>query len=305
MKTKAILQVLAVCFSITLLSGYVIYAQRRAQPAPAPQSSPESAPGVESGSVVQRPPENPPASPVMASSSKRIGAVFATDVFPVNPSPERERSPEGTQRGGQWTEVVSQRADGSSVTTRVSQDKLYRLAPSSKVMISVIPPQSTTPPSTPPAQQNDPFAKPVTLPGGTIVRPETVHHGKSPALLGVIPSTDVPPALPPPTPAPVPAAPPQPRQTLISSTKSAPVFTAPAPQPVQTVTPSANSPQPRMIAPGSKSIDLLLFQKGTAPAPNSPVTVPAPTPPIAPQFAPTAPRVELPRAQQAPQPKTP
>jgi hypothetical protein len=311
MKTKPILQVLAVCFSVTLLSGYVIYAQRRAQPAPVSQPSPESAAGDQSDGIVQIASGNPPpAKPVMASSSKRISTVFTPDIVstPSNPSPVLNHLlPIDGSR--QSLEIVSRRTDGNSVTTRVSEFRAPVLAPSSKSMVGVFPSTSVSSPATRPIEEKGSPASNVTLPGGTTVRPETIQHGNPPALLGVIsPANPPPPPVPPLPPAPVPAAPTQPPRTLISSTKSAPVFTAPAPtapRPIQSVNPPANPPQPRMIAPGSKSIDLLLFQKGTAPAPTAPVIVPAPIAPRAPQSAPTPSQGQSTRSQQAPTPKAP
>ncbi len=279
---KPFFKILTVCSFVALLGGYVVYAHRRAQSAApvassVPGSSPEATVRIGNPEFVEEANPSPPvvSRNVMASSSKSGVGLISPDAFEDFTKAKNAASVAGslTSPPAQFgmTQAVTPRPDGSTVTTRVIQDKPPTFAPSSKVLIRVIA-----------AEQPQPAApQPVQLPNGTVVKPGTIHHGQSPQLLTVLP----------------PPSPSSARQTVgpnelpgivgipakpgarltIPSTKSAPVFTpSPPTAPATTVapavtapapTPSApnpapvESPKPRMIAPGSKSIDLLLFEK--------------------------------------------
>jgi hypothetical protein len=345
MKSKLVFQVFAVCFSLALLGAYVVYAHRQAQPT-FPQSTPAdptatsvtgNSEDLASNPTPSQSAENPDR-PTLAPSSKLMINVIPRPSFRASPLPAAEEE-EVVELPAPSPETVVQRPDGATVTTRVQDSKAPVFAPSSKSII--LPVFSTRHGQT---IETAP-AKPVQI-NGQILKPGTFRTSKSPRLIGEIPPPSVPKESAPKTPAVTLAQPTTttaPRETIIFSTKSAPVFVAPrtivleagtpatgtllptsptagttglgSPAPVppaspaQLIAPDARAPKPdaapaqqvqrqteqatktptprpRFLAPGSKSMDLLLVAPQpaapTAPPSTAPAQAPAPPKPSTP-----------------------
>jgi hypothetical protein len=320
MNSKPAFQIVTLCCSIAMLGGYVVYAQRRAQPASMASNESSAGPLPSQAAELELPPTTRISA--VAGGSKRGADVFAADIMTtVAPANGVQASPNPPAIAGlPMTQTIATRADGSTVTTRVGENAPPRIfAPSSKVMVGII---------QPPGQQPGAGQSSLQLSSGTLVIPGTIHHGQAGQLITVLPPSIESGATQPiaieAVKAPGLQAPQ--RQVFISSTKSAPVFVPPrtgtlAPVPASPATgaqptapitgvptsgrpadrapaavpptepprlpapaPALNPAQkaqapatlvvpeparPRAIAPGSKSIDMLLFGRGTAqPAPK-------------------------------------
>jgi hypothetical protein len=339
MKSKRAIQVLTVCFSVVLLGAYVVYAHRQAQP-PAPSApAPTTSLFPEGGSV------EPEGEEHAVSASTIDGPIFRSSSLPSTPQETGVASSDSSSSSSPNSiglETVNFRVDGSSVTTHVQQEKAPAFAPSSKGII--------LPVFSKPSQQTSETvsANPIQV-NGQILKTGTFRNSGPPKLIGVVPppveSAALPPSGPLQTISPVTTTTVTvPRETIIFSTKSAPVFVAPreapAPPPAAPVagsptapvsptapttgTPTAKAPaavpppqrplplasaapapkveaaptqqlqrqpeqatqsitpKPRMLAPGSKSMDLRLFNPQTTAPTASPTQFPIPSTPAKP-----------------------
>jgi hypothetical protein len=210
MKSKLALPALIVSCSAALLSAYVVYAQRQAQPSvldvapasivasvsethlPALNSIDEAEANVITGSNIEV--------PIFRSSSLPL-ASEETATSPTDQSPATQ---------SRSLETVRFRGDGSTITMRVSPAE--------------------------PAQTN-----------GQIVKPGTFRNSIQPRLIGVLPAA-------------------APRETVANRARQNTEHDSAAAQ--------TSTPRPRLLAPGSKSMDLRIPEQPPA-SPKTETSAPA------------------------------